>query len=130
MLKRNGHSPQKLPINASKVMSGTIPFMGKIFETHAVSFVGTPAMFPEPVRTKNWLMVGPCSSAQKEESLLTLKDISIASPSMVPEVVTPKGHPASSGPTAAPYVVANMLCRPAERSAFLVIKTPLLPNWW
>ena len=130
MLNGNGHSPQKLPINASKVMSGTIPFMGKIFETHAVSFAGTPATFPEPVRTKNWLMVGSCSSTQKEESLLTLKDALIASPSMVPEAVTPKACPESSGITTVPYMVANMPSRPVERSTFLVIKTPLLPDWW
>jgi len=56
MLNGNGHSPQKLHKNAFKVMSGTVPFEGQIFETHAVSFVGTPAMFPEPVGMKNWLM--------------------------------------------------------------------------
>jgi len=79
---------------------------------------------------KNWLMVGPCSSTQKEESLSNLKDILIASPSMAPEAVTPKGDPASSGLTAAPYLVVNMPHRPVERSTFLVIKTPLLPDWW
>ena len=128
MLNGNGHSPQRLHKNAFKVMSGTVPFEGQVLETHAVSFVGTPAMFPEPVRTKNWLMAR--SSAQKEESLLTLKDILIASPSMAPEAVTPRAHPASLGLTPVPYVVATMPCRLAERSAFLVIKTPLLSDQW
>jgi len=107
----------------------TVPFKAQAPDVPAVSSVGTPFMFPGPVKMISLLTANPCSSTLMVQSPSILKGAPIASPIMAPEVAPQKVYPAGLGLTAVPYVVKTQL-RPAERSEFLIIKTPLINDQW